>query len=161
MSADENEKPYRDAVERGRGLFERLAGREGCEQRRAQRAELSDGYSVEAGSLREGRLSGPKYVFLRGLGIDVDRVAYWHVTMAGVKGGGDIIGVHMDAVGGVLHVNELKKRLDTNVGAAKRYQSEIVWRAYASDAAACGRPPSGLRAISIDTIINRTTKAVA
>lgn len=134
-----------------------MAGRVGDEARRVQRAHLGDGYAVKPREF-EGIPSGPKYDFLRGLGVDVGRVRWWGVTVKKDKTRTSIAAVHTDAVGGVLFVNELQKEADTNVGGARRFASEMLWRAYAGDAAACSRPISGMRMVWIDTIINPSTQ---
>ncbi|KAI1495610.1 hypothetical protein F5X99DRAFT_425891 [Biscogniauxia marginata] len=66
-----------------------------------------------------------------------------------------------DAHSGVLVVCEINRKFDANPRDQRLPMSELLWQSYIQDAVNQGLPPSKLRVVWIDTVMNNETKIVA
>ena len=127
------------------------------EQRTRTPADLSLGYYLKSGSRP---LDNDPRDFLHGHGLDVaSRVRYWDVAMN--PKGGNIVQGWSDPRAGVIFISEMKKELDTNEDPPRAQISDLFWMGWTQDCVAEGLPPSGLRAIWVDTVLSAETKKVA
>ncbi|KAI0894363.1 hypothetical protein F4806DRAFT_472926 [Annulohypoxylon nitens] len=66
-----------------------------------------------------------------------------------------------EARSGILMAWELNRKHDKNPPSKRLPISEVLWQSYVQDAVANELPPSRLRVVWVDTVINRETRVIA
>lgn len=151
---------YHDAVDRGKRLLEELESP--AHVPATAYPDMGTIYSVVEGEFSLEQLNpllASSVRMLRRWNVEPNRLGWCEAT--GVGADAPVSLARADASGGTLFVVELNREYDTTPQDQRMFISELLWQSYTRDAARQGRPPSSLKLIWVDTIMNRETKIVA
>ncbi|KAK7423485.1 hypothetical protein QQX98_000942 [Neonectria punicea] len=125
---------------------------------------IGTNYRIVYGEFRAipERILGPSaYTVMRVEQFDTNRLSWCEVYSRRYAPQDYVTLTKSDAHSGLLVVNELDRKHDTSIIGTESRISELLWHSYMEDATRQGRPPSSMRRIWADTVINEDTKIVA